>query len=158
MDIELHIFTNSTINAPDTWHIESTYKSFMDTFNADIPVTVWCDKNPNKEKCYEYIEALNKIFPVVNHEVGGLSHGYHLAVRGSNKEFLFMLEHDWLFNKEHIHHTLDQIVDGMRKDDILHMRFNRKVHGNHPDVHASFGHDMDWVDYEGSVFTKKLIY
>ena len=80
-----------------------------------------------------------------------------MAVRGSDKEFLFMLEHDWLFNKEHIPHTLDQIVDGMRKDNILHMRFNRKVHGNHPDVHASFGHDMDWVDYEGSVFPYAMV-
>jgi hypothetical protein len=157
MDIELHIFTNSTVNAPDTWHIENTYNSFKKTFPVDIPVTVWCDRNPNQEKSEEYLEALRKIFPVVNHEVGGLAHGYHMAVRGSNKEFLFMLEHDWEFYTDRIPNTLEQIVDGMRKDNILHMRFNRKVGGNEPDAHASFGHDMDWVDYEGSVFPYSMV-
>jgi hypothetical protein len=157
MDIELHIFTNSTVNAPDTWHIETTYKSFCDTFKKEMPVTVWCDKNPNQEKAFEYIDALRKIFPVVNHEVGGLSHGYHLSVFNSKSEFLFMLEHDWQFYADRIPHTLDQIVDGMRKDNILHLRFNRKLHGNHPDGHASLGQDMDWVDYEGSVFPYSMV-
>lgn len=157
MDIELHMFTNSTVNAPDTWHIENTYKSFKDTFKVDIPVTVWCDRNPNKERCEEYIEALRKIFPRVETEVGGLSHGYHMAVRGSDKEFLFMLEHDWEFKAENIEHTLEQIIQGMRLDNILHLRFNRKRHGNHPDANASFGFDIEWEDFEGSIFPYSMV-
>jgi hypothetical protein len=156
MDIELHIFTNSTVNAPDTWHIENTYRSFKETWKKDMPVTVWCDRNPNKERCEEYIEALRKLFPIVNTEVGGLSHGYHQAANGSTAEFLFMLEHDWEFYADRIPHTLDQIIDGMRKDNILHLRFNRKQ-ANEPDAHASFGHDIEWEDYEGSVFPYAMV-
>jgi len=160
MEIELHIFTNSTVNAPDTWHIENTYKSFKDTWKRDMPVKVWCDRNPNRDKCEEYIENLKKLFPQVDADVNGLSHGYHRAAFESQAEYLFMVEHDWEFYADRIMHNLDQILDGMRKDNILHLRFNRKLHGNQPDGHASLGQDMDWIDHEGSVFpysTVKLV-
>jgi len=152
MEIELHLFTNSTVHSPDTWHIENTYKSFCDTFKKEMPVTVWVDRQPNLERWEEYVVNLRKIFPKVETEVGGLSHGYHTAAFKSPAEFLFMLEHDWEFYADRIPHTLDQIIDGMRKDNILHLRFNRKLGGNQPDGHASLGHDIDWEDHEGSVF------
>jgi len=152
MDIELNIFTNSTVHAPDTWHIENTYHSFCAMWKKQIPVAVWCDRNPNREKADEYIENLKKIFPVVHSEVNGLSHGYHLSAFQSEAEFLFQLEHDWEFYPDLITHTADELLDGMRKDNILHLRFNRKLAGNVPDGHASLGHDIDWEDHEGSVF------
>jgi hypothetical protein len=152
MIIELHIFTNSTVHAPSTKHIENTYKSFMDTFKFKVKTTVWCDRNPNVEASEEYINSLKKIFPTVNDEVGGMSHGYHLAARNSNAEFLFMLEHDWDFLAKNINHTLPQIVDGMRKDNILHLRFNRKEEGNRDDVIGSRGMDLNVVEIKGKVF------
>ena len=151
MILELHIFTNSSVHAPSTRHIDNTYKSFMDTFKFKLKTTVWCDPNPNTEVSEEYINNLKKKFNTVNMS-GGLSHGYHEAANNSTSEFLFMLEHDWDFIPKNIHHTLPQIVDGMRKDDILHLRFNRKEGGNRDDVCASLGTDLDVVEVKGKVF------
>ena len=147
MIIELHIFTNSTVHSPSTTYIENTYKSFMDTFKYKMKTTVWCDRNPNVEASEEYINNLKKIFPIVNHEVGGLSHGYHLAAKNSNSEFLIMLEHDWDFIAKNIHHTLPQLIDGMRRDDILHLRFNRRPQGN-----ISMEMDTGLAPVKGKVF------
>jgi hypothetical protein len=151
MIIELNIFTNSTVHSPSTSHIENTYESYLKTFRYPLKTTIWCDPNPNTAAADEYIDNLKKKFKNVV-STGGLSQGYHKAVRSSDAEFLFMLEHDWDFKAENIHHTLPQIIDGMRKDDILHMRFNRKEGGNQDDVIASRGMDLNLVEVKGSVF------
>jgi len=123
--IELHVFTNSTNSAPSTKLIENTFKSFCRTFNDSLNVTVWCDIHPNIEASSLYIENLKKIFNIVN-ETTSLSDGYTKAIKNSSAEFLFMLEHDWIFNNN-IKHNLNTILEVMLKDDLMHLRFNKRV-------------------------------
>ena len=124
-NIELNIFTNSTLSAPRTDIIERTYKSFIDTFGAEYPVTVYCDPHPNYKQEKYYLEALEKLFPVV-HKTDSLSDGYIKAVNNTDAEFCVMLEHDWQFNKSLIKHSLESICYVMKKFDLYHLRFNKR--------------------------------
>ena len=122
--IELHIFTNTTINAPSTTMIESTYKSFCKVFGDSLKPKIWCDVNPYTEKARAYMRNLNNVFGNFV-PTKSLSDGYIKAVQGSDAEFMFMLEHDWLFNNN-ITHSLKEIISVMKHEDILHLRFNKR--------------------------------
>lgn len=124
LNIELHIFTNSTISSPSTAMIEETLRSFKEIFSIDMQPTVWCDPNPNIEKSQEYLTDLKKIFSKVN-QTTSLSDGYSKAVKESSFDFLFMLEHDWKF-LDTITHSLNDIVEVMNEEHIVHLRFNKR--------------------------------
>ena len=145
MIIDLNIFTNSSSNSPSTTHIENTYTSYFKTFRYRLKTTVWCDINPNIKLSDDYIANLKKIFNNVN-PTGSLIQGYYTAVKNSNSEFMIMLEHDWDFIHKNICHTLPQIIEGMRKDDILHLRFNKRVNQD------AQGWDSNLEEIKGSVF------
>lgn len=125
MKIALNIFTNSTLSAPRTDIIERTYQSFIDTFGADYPVTVYCDPHPNYKQGKYYLEALEKLFPVV-HKTDSLSDGYIQAVNNTDADFCVMLEHDWQFNKPLIKHSLEEICKTMASHGLYHIRFNKR--------------------------------
>lgn len=124
MNFELHIFTNSTVSAPSTTIIETTYESFCKCFNEEIIPIVWYDPKPNTDNADEYLINLKKIFPNVNLTTS-LSDGYIKAITNSSAEFLFMLEHDWHF-MPNITHSLNEICDLMTNDNIVHLRFNKR--------------------------------
>ncbi len=125
MKISLNLFTNSTLSAPRTDIIQRTYDSFCETFGNEYPVTVYCDPHPNYKQGKYYIEALEKIFPVVI-KTDSLSDGYVQAVKNSDADFCMMLEHDWIFNKLHVTHPLEQICHVMKSEGIYHLRFNKR--------------------------------
>ena len=125
MKIALNIFTNSTASSPSTDIIRRTYDSFCDTFGYNYPVTVWCDIHPNIDKFPEYITRLKKIFPEVV-TTNSLSDGYSKSVKYTDTEFLFQLEGDWIFNKDLIKHSLEEICNEMYRWNVYHMRFNKR--------------------------------
>lgn len=124
-DIQLHIFTNATVSAPDTNLIHQTYQSFVTKFGSDLETQVWCDPRPNISAASQYVDNLRSYFDQV-HETTGLSDGYTQAVRGSRAEYLFMLEHDWLM-LDTISHGLSEIIQVMKERGLLHLRFNKRV-------------------------------
>ena len=126
MQIVLNIFTNSTLSAPRTDIIRRTYDSFCDTFGHEYPVAVWCDPKPNFKMSKYYIEDLRKYFPFV-YKSDSLSDGYIKAVNSPyNDDFMFMLEHDWQFNKPLIKHSLEEICAMMEAFGAYHLRFNKR--------------------------------
>lgn len=124
MNLDLHIFTNSTVNAPSTEIIYQTYESFLRIFKKDLSPTVWCDPKPNIDAAFHYITDLKKNFPVVRLSQS-LSDGYIKAIRKSEADYLFMLEHDWEFLSS-ITHSLDEIISHMHEYDLWHLRFNKR--------------------------------
>lgn len=122
--IELHVFTNSTVSSPSTKMIENTVRSFQTIFSVDLKPTVWCDSNPNIEQSESYLSNLKNIFSKVN-RTSSLSEGYVKAIKESNSEFLFMLEHDWEFLST-ITHSLTDIIEVMNQEKIVHLRFNKR--------------------------------
>lgn len=125
MRIELNIFTNSCKQFTNTNIINKTYNSFMSVFNYDGDVNIWCDPKPNIKFSKKYIKLLSKQFDNV-YVTKSLSDGYVKAVKNSKSDFMFMLEHDWLFIKKNITHTLDEIIDEMIYGDLIHFRFNKR--------------------------------
>lgn len=122
--IDLHIFTNSTINAPSTDTIITTYNSFCNAFKTDIKPTIWCDVHPVTNVAKQYIKELIKVFGNCT-PTKSLSDGYVKAIKQSKSDFLFMLEHDWIFLPT-IKNSLEQIIDVMQSEDIMHLRFNKR--------------------------------
>ncbi len=122
--IELHVFTNSTISSPSTEMIENTVLSFNKAFDNSIKIEVWCDPNPYLDSASLYITNLKKIFPIVNLSKS-LSEGYVRAIKKSNSDFIFMLEHDWEFLPT-INHSLGDIIELIYNEGITHFRFNKR--------------------------------
>lgn len=122
--IELHYFTNSTINAPSVEIISKSFASFKSIFNDDILITIWCDPNPNTNKFFEYLKNLRKHFSNVR-ICSSLSDGYVSAIKESKTEFLFMVEHDWIFN-DNINHSLTDILYHMEEEKLWYLRFNQR--------------------------------
>lgn len=125
MNISLHIFTNATHSAPSTAVIERTWDSFTDVF-GELPTTVWCDPNPNRGAADAYLSQLKGLFQDVQTS-RSLSDGYCKAVMRSDAEYLFILEHDWLFVKSRIRHDLAAIIDAMKSAGLYHFRFNKRA-------------------------------
>jgi hypothetical protein len=74
-----------------------------------------------------YIEDLRKYFPFV-YKSDSLSDGYIKAVNSPyNDDFMFMLEHDWQFNKSLIKHSLEEICAVMEAFGAYHLRFNKRA-------------------------------
>ena len=122
--IELNVFTNSTRSSPSTEMIENTVISFSNLFGNNISTKIWCDPNPYLDKAELYVKNLTKIFPSVN-LTESLSDGYVRAVKESNSDYIFMLEHDWEFLST-IKHSLADIISLIYNEEIIHFRFNKR--------------------------------
>ena len=122
--IELSIFTNCIPTAPNTDIIEKTYKSFTDTF-GELKTTIYLDSHPYPKKEIEYEKRLKKIFgfPIV--KTISLSDGYIKSIKNSKSEYLFQLEHDWVFLSKYINHSLEDIIKIMKVKNLYHFRFSK---------------------------------
>ena len=147
MKIELHIFTNCTHYIDNDKTIVDTYSSFNETF-GELNLTIWLDLNPNKSMLNTYFRYLKNTFPdaIVN-ITNSLSDGYIRMINSTTADYIFALEHDWVFNKENIKHSLNDICNEMNIHNISHVRFNK----NHnwisegkawPDMNAHEYNDM----------------
>ena len=124
-NIELNVFTNSTISSPSTEMIENTVLSFNNTFGNNITTKIWCDPSPYLDNADFYVKNLKKIFPLV-YLTESLSDGYVRAVKESDSDFIFMLEHDWEFLPT-INHSLADIISLIYIEEITHFRFNKRA-------------------------------
>ena len=127
MNVDLHIFTNSTKSAPSTTIIEKTFNSFVKVFQKSYIPTIWLDSNPNKSKAKEYQKNLEKVFKDSNiNNTSSLSDGYIKAISNSSADFMFMIEHDWEFLPT-ITHSIESICEAIEKENIIHFRFNKRT-------------------------------
>lgn len=124
MKIELDIFTNCTPSAPDTKIIHQTFKSFCDTFGK-LHTRCYVDRNPNVKAFPEYRRKLENIFDEIV-DCTSLSDGYVKSIYDSDADYLFQLEHDWIFT-EHINHDLEEIIKIMNEKNMYHLRFNKRA-------------------------------
>jgi hypothetical protein len=122
MSIELNIFTNYTPVSASGELIKNTYTSFVEIFE-DVKTTIWCHVDPKNLAHKDYLNTLSSIFPTV-YVTRSLSDGYVKAVTTSTSDYMFMLEHDWIFLTG-INHSLSDITEQMQHDNILHLRFNK---------------------------------
>jgi hypothetical protein len=122
MTIELSIFTNSIRTAPNTAIIEKTFHSFVDTFGG-VPAKIYFDPKPNRSGANNYLRNLRKQFGIDPIVTTSLSDGYVYSIKKSKADYLFQLEHDWIF--QNINHTLPQILETMAAAKLYHFRFSK---------------------------------
>lgn len=122
--MKLNIFTNCTVSAPETHIIQRTYNSFVETFGEPSSLTVYVDPNPNRRAYLPYMKNLMKLFPQAQFRTTrSLAEGYLFSLKENDDDYMFQLEHDWVF--QNIEHTLDRIKQVMRQQGIYHFRFNK---------------------------------
>lgn len=127
MKISLNIFTNCTKYAPSIEIISQCYKSFCRIFGNDIEKKIFMDVNPNQEKAEEYFKKLRDYFRCSHFiHTQSLSDGYIASINSSDSDYLFQLEHDWLFIADKINHSLFEICEIMERYNLYHFRFNKR--------------------------------
>jgi hypothetical protein len=123
--IELHIFTNCTPIIENKITIVATYTSFCNTFKCTPIPTIWVDPNPNRAAYSNYLKYLKENFPLSTiHKTNSLSFGYTRMIDETNSEFIFALEHDWVFN-DNIKDDLSYITTLVKDNHICHLKFNQ---------------------------------
>jgi hypothetical protein len=126
MKIGLNIFTNCASCAPDTEILERTYDSFKNVF-GEYETRIFIDPHTRTSVYREYFQRISKLFPLIECVKSmSLSDGYIKSIQMSDADYLFQLEHDWIFKKEHIKHTIEQICDLMHSRGLYHFRFNKR--------------------------------
>lgn len=142
--IDLNLFTNCTKNfSGDAALITDTFNSFVDTFSLEQvnKIRVFVDPQPEESNLDNYIEEINKNIPC--HEVvitNGFADGYIKSTTICESDYLFQLEHDWIFT-DAVTHSLAEIVSLMKGINAEHLRFNKRanvVHGEDVLVEQSY--------------------
>lgn len=123
--IHLNIYTNTNYNKDYFPYIGEAYNSFVKYF-GQRKTTVWFDPHPNENPDFvaEYKKNIETLLPGVEIKMTE-SHreGWTRAVLESDCEYVFHLEHD--FKLQRISHTMEQIIDVMREDNIVYMKFQK---------------------------------
>ena len=127
--IDLNIFTNCTkYNSQDSRLVEATLNSFYSKFNRDFfkTIKIYVDLYPHGENIETYTQALQQLIP--NAEIirtSGLADGYHQSIKNAASDYLFQLEHEWVF-LDTIEHTIGQLLNCMMVHNMKYLRFNKR--------------------------------
>ena len=142
--VDLNIFTNCTKNFSNNASlITNTFNSFVDTFSLDLinNIRVFVDPQPKDCNLNNYIEQIKKNIPYDEIIItNGLADGYIKSINICESDYLFQLEHDWIFTKN-IKHSLNDIMSLIVGIDSEHFRFNKRsnvVHGEDVLVERSY--------------------
>lgn len=135
IDISLCVYTNCTsCNSSDTRLLTKTLQSFIECFDIKSisDIVIYCDPHPNINQYETYIKQvkdIQKMFENIPFRIlktKSLSDGYYKSIINSKTKYIFQLEHDWIFLKQNILHTLDDILNEMEQFEIPYMRFNKR--------------------------------
>lgn len=55
-----------------------------------------------------------------------LAEGFLYSIKNLSSEFVFQMEHDWIFIEENIRHSLQDILVCMKQENIEYLRFNKR--------------------------------
>tara|TARA_E500000178_G_scaffold246615_1_gene243218 strand:+ start:4918 stop:5751 length:834 start_codon:yes stop_codon:yes gene_type:complete len=155
MDITIAFMTNYTLDIPNISKQYNTIKSFYNTFkiNDNIQIYIFCDEKPlsnitgkielyNNNVYYDYtipgLEFENNLKNIeyfknaILIKTNGLCDGYKKAIDICKTNYLFFLEHDWLF-LNNINHSLQEIINFMDyNNEINCILFNKLNNINLP--------------------------
>lgn len=126
-NLTVAVFSNCTDTCLKDPTIYDTVMSLGVTFhdsNAIDSMTVYVDPNPNPKLYRKYAGRLRELgFYVV--KTKGLADGWKKALDSAKTDYIFMLEHDWVFDKDVVQHTLKDILYRMKRDRLWCMLFNK---------------------------------
>lgn len=135
--VDLNIFSNCTkLNSSDDTVIKSMFKSWTSIFNISAinNVNIFIDPQPNESMYGQYSRSVKEYFlkediQCTVHKTNGLADGYIKSVNICETDYIFQIEHDWIF-LDTIKHTLSEILECMIMENIEHLRFNKRKNVN----------------------------
>jgi len=134
--VDLNIFTNCTKKySDDASLIKNTYESLIKVFGDEHlgKIRIFIDPQPSSEKLQDYKSHIEKVIPSVSEIfiTDGLADGYIKSTEVCESDYIFQLEHDWEFLPT-IKHDLAFLVDCMVKENMHHLRFNKRANTEKP--------------------------
>lgn len=148
--LDVNLFTNCTEKySNDSSLIKNTLNSFRERFGDCINnLNIFIDPQPNEENYETYKKAiLEDIRPDNIIKTNGLADGYVESTKFCETEYIFQLEHDWNFLPT-ITHSLEFLVNCMRKTGMEHLRFNKRHN-----IHA-VNEKLTEIEVDGCKFCK----
>ena len=123
--ITLCLFTNCHKGCLIEPTIFRTLRSFKKTFGEPEKLEIYCDPNPNPKDYDEYAREIEKQTGIKPIKTTGLDNGWIMALNNATTKYLFMLEGDWQFYPDSIHHSLDGIKKMMSDNKLWFLLFNK---------------------------------
>lgn len=132
--INLNVFTNVASDDPRHCLVPVAIRSFFACFarpevGLEVVVRIFIDPNPHRDHFADWTGVIADQLRDVDYQLiqtKGLSDGFRRSIAMSEGEYAIQLEHDWIFLKHRIKHTLPQIIEDMRARRINYLRFNKR--------------------------------
>jgi hypothetical protein len=129
----LNVFSNvASTRVADNFSaraIRSFEKTFGVRCDRDFSVGFYVDPNPNPELVHNWVDqtvsdlagrAIDVTF------TAGLADGYLQSVCDADADYMVQLEHDFVFKRQVIHHSLDELTHCMSDLGADYLRFNKR--------------------------------
>jgi len=140
--VDLNIFTNCTKRYSDSGNlIGNTVKSLLNIFGDHHInfIRVFIDPQPCPEKLDSYIEYISKEAWLPQYGslidelfvTNGLADGYIKSTQVCDTDYIFQVEHDWIF-LDTIKHDLGFLINCMKEQSMHHLRFNKRANIHKP--------------------------
>lgn len=129
----LNVFTNVASRDPSHCLAQHAVRSFFDTFGWDsrhsIVTRIFIDPNPNPDRFEPWVTTIREALPDIPFELvrtNGMLNGFARSLEVGEGAYAMQLEHDFVFVKSRIHHSLDRMLEEMRARGIDYLRFNKR--------------------------------
>lgn len=129
----LNVFTNVASRDPSHCLAQHAVRSFFDTFGWEsrhrIVTRIFIDPNPNPDRFEPWVATIREALPDIPFELvrtNGMLDGFARSLQVGEGAYAMQLEHDFVFVKSRIHHSLDRMLEEMRARGIDYLRFNKR--------------------------------
>ena len=132
--VNLNVFTNVASNDPRDCLAPEAVTSFFRCFGERLGDTrvitrIFIDPKPHRDNYQRWLGAIraglpNRYFEIV--ETEGLIDGFWRSVEMSESPYAIQLEHDFVFLKNRIEHSIPELLEEMQRLDINFLRFNKR--------------------------------
>ncbi len=132
--VNLNVFTNVTSGDARHCLVAEAVQSFFSCFSRpeigfNVKTRIFIDPNPHRDNYESWIDAIRKGLPDLPFEIvqtNGLIDGFWRSLDLSESRYAVQLEHDFVFLKNRIPHSLADIIAEMEAEDINFVRFNKR--------------------------------
>lgn len=129
----LNVFTNVASRDPSHCLAQHAVRSFFDTFGWEsrhrIVTRIFIDPNPNPDRFEPWVATIREALPDIPFELvrtNGMLDGFARSLEVGEGAYAMQLEHDFVFVKSRIPHSLDRMLEEMRARGIDYLRFNKR--------------------------------
>jgi hypothetical protein len=133
MTFRLNVFSNVASRRLSDNFCARAIRSFEEAFDIrcdfSAPTRLYVDPNPNPDLWEDWVATtidavVDRDIEVV--ETDGMADGYLRSVRDGDTDFLVQLEHDFVFKRRIINHSIAQLTHCMDALDADYLRFNKR--------------------------------